>query len=169
MFFYERDHVPSLAATKALENASLRIDVKRGGFLFVKWTQSQVVATCMTQLDILTNDVNDIRLDADFIDDMWGNAHEQLPMTNYELRITRYPIWVRNGIGAFGKKLRKGLICAWTNHVGSDLTCWNEYESTLMHARVRYVNIVLVIDAISNENHIDVDLTLMPTLTMLSA
>ena len=92
MFFYERDHVPSLAAPTALEKASLRIDVERGGFLFVKWTQSQVVATCMTQLDILTNDVNDIRLDADFIDDMWGNAHEQLPMTNYELRITNYPL-----------------------------------------------------------------------------
>ena len=38
-----------------------------------------------------------------------------------------------------------------------------------MHARVRYVNVILIIDAISYENHVDVDLTLTPPLAQSTA
>ena len=90
MLFDKRDYVAGLAASEAFVNATLGIDVERGSLFFVKRAQSQIIATCMAQLDILTNDVNDVRLDADFIDDMWGDAHEQLQITDYRLLITDY-------------------------------------------------------------------------------
>jgi ubiquinone biosynthesis protein COQ9 len=78
MFFDERYHIASLAAAETLKDPALGIHVERWCLLFVERAQPKVIATCMAQLHILSNHVYDVRLDTNFVDDMWRDAHEQL-------------------------------------------------------------------------------------------
>lgn len=75
VLFNKRDHITSLAAAKALIDPALGVHVERGRLFLVEWAQAEVITTGMTQLHVLAYHVNDVRLDAYFIDDMWRDAH----------------------------------------------------------------------------------------------
>jgi len=62
MLFDKRYHIARFPAAETLEDASLGIHVERRSLLLMKWAQAKVVAASVTQLHILANNVDYIRL-----------------------------------------------------------------------------------------------------------
>jgi len=64
------DGVTISMAAKTIIELFVSVDIKRGGFLVVKWTQASVVVASLFQADMILNDVNNICLSKHRFDEL---------------------------------------------------------------------------------------------------